>query len=133
MTLDQRLSYLTLGVRSMTRLRSFYAELGWVERPGSNDEFTTYDLGSTLLALYPLELLTREAAPGEAPPSTSWSGVTLGINVIDRATVDNTFQAAVTAGATAVANPVRREWGGYSGYIADPEGNRWEITWAPGS
>ena len=79
-TVDQRLSYLTLGARSMTTLRSFYAELGWVERPGSNDEFTTYDLGSTLLALYPLELLTREAAPGQTPPSPSWNGVTLGIN-----------------------------------------------------
>jgi uncharacterized protein len=133
MTLDQRLSYLTLGVRSMTTLRSFYAALGWAERPGSNDEFTTYDLGSTLLALYPLELLTREAAPGEAPPSESWSGVTLGINVADRAAVDGMFQAAVSAGATAVATPVHREWGGYSGYIADPEGNRWEITWAPGT
>jgi uncharacterized glyoxalase superfamily protein PhnB len=132
-TLDQRLSYLTLGARSMKRLRSFYAELGWVERPGSSDEFTTYDLGSTLLALYPLELLTREAAPGEAPPSTSWSGVTLGINVGDRAAVDNAFQVAVAAGATPVATPIDREWGGYSGYIADPEGNRWEITWAPGS
>ena len=84
----------------MTTLRSFYAELGWVERPGSNDEFTTYDLGATVLALYPLELLTREAAPGETPPSASWSGVTLGINVADRATVDNAFEAAVAAGAT---------------------------------
>jgi len=25
-----------------------------------------------------------------------------------------------------------RFWGGRSGYIADPEGNRWEIAWAPG-
>ena len=23
-------------------------------------------------------------------------------------------------------------WGGRSGYVADPEGNRWEIAWAPG-
>ena len=35
--------------------------------------------------------------------------------------------AAVSAGATAVASPVERDWGGYSGYFADPEGHRWEI------
>ena len=133
MTLDQRLSYLTIGARSMTTLRSFYARLGWVERPGSNDDFSTYDLGSALLALYPLELLTQEAAPGEAPPASNWSGVTLGINVADKTTVNEVFDRAVAAGATPVARPVDREWGGYSGYIADPEGTRWEITWAPGS
>jgi uncharacterized glyoxalase superfamily protein PhnB len=37
----------------------------------------------------------------------------------------------VAAGATPVAEPVDREWGGRSAYIADPEGNRWEIAWAP--
>lgn len=38
----------------------------------------------------------------------------------------------LAAGAVAVAEPTDREWGGYSGYIADPEGNRWELAWAPG-
>jgi uncharacterized glyoxalase superfamily protein PhnB len=28
--------------------------------------------------------------------------------------------------------PVDRDWGGRSGYFADPEGNRWEVAWAPG-
>lgn len=131
MSVPQRLGYVTLGARSMTTLRAFYARLGWVERPGSNDEFATYEMGSALLALYPLALLGREAAPGEALPGSTWSGVTLGINVDDRAAVDDAFETALGAGATAVARPVQREWGGYSGYIADPEGNRWEITWAP--
>jgi hypothetical protein len=38
--------------------------------------------------------------------------------------------ASVAAGATPVAAPVARDWGGRSAYIADPEGNRWEIAWA---
>ncbi len=33
----------------------------------------------------------------------------------------------------ALSEPTTREWGGRSGYIADPEGNRWEIAWAPGA
>ena len=131
MNLPQRLSYVTLGAHSMTTLRAFYATLGWVERPGSNDEFVTYEMGFALLALYPLVLLSTEAAPGEALPGSAWSGVTLGINVDDRAAVDDAFETALGAGATSVAGPVQREWGGYPGYIADPEGNRWEITWAP--
>ena len=42
------------------------------------------------------------------------------------------IRSASEAGARSIAGPVEREWGGYSGYLADPEGNRWEITWAPG-
>ena len=133
MILHQGLSYLTLGARSMSNLRSFYAGLGWAERPGSNDEFTTYDMRPTVLALYPLRLLSEEAAPGEGMPTSTWSGVTLGINVSDRAAVDDAFEGALAVGATPIAPPTEREWGGYSCYIADPEGNRWEITWAPGT
>lgn len=131
MSFPQRLGYVTLGARSMTTLRAFYANLGWVERPGSNDEFATYEMGSALLALYPLGLLSGEAAPGEAVPRSTWRGVTLGINVDDSGAVDDAFETALGAGATSVARPVQREWGGYSGYIADPESNRWEITWVP--
>jgi hypothetical protein len=131
MSLPQRLSYVTLGARSMSALRAFYTGLGWAERPGSDDGFATYEMGTGLLALYPLTDLSKEAAPGEALPESAWNGVTFGINVAERADVDAAFETALGAGATSVARPVQREWGGYSGYIADPEGNRWEITWAP--
>lgn len=58
-------------------------------------------------------------------------GFTLAVNVPDRQAVDRAFDEAVAAGAVAVATPRDREWGGCSGYVADPEGNRWEIAWAP--
>ena len=133
MTIPQRISYITLGVRAMPTLRTFYAELGWQERPGSSDDFASYEAGGVLLALYPLGELGQEAAPGEPMPGRAWSGITLGVNVESTEAVDETFRLALAAGARAAAGPVKREWGGYSGYIADPEGNRWEITWAPGS
>jgi predicted lactoylglutathione lyase len=117
----------------MPTLRAFYAELGWQERPGSSDDFATYEAGGVLLALYPLRQLRQEAAPGEPMPERAWNGITLGVNVESTEAVDETFRSALAAGARAVAGPVKREWGGYSGYIADPEGKRWEIAWAPGS
>ena len=131
MSLLPRLSYITLGARSMTVLRTFYIGLGWRERPGSNDEFATYDLGAAILALYPVERLGAEAAPGEELPGSTWNGVTFGINVDRGRDVDEAFEAALRGGARSIAGPVQRQWGGYSGYVVDPEGNRWEITWAP--
>jgi catechol 2,3-dioxygenase-like lactoylglutathione lyase family enzyme len=110
-------------------LRRFYSGLGWSEVPGSDDNWASYLLGGVLLALYPLDELAEEAAP-DRPAPAGWSGVTLACNVDREEQVDSAFRAAVAAGATPVAEPVDRSWGGRSAYFADPEGNRWEIAFA---
>lgn len=125
-----RLSIVTLGARDMRALRSFYGALGWPETTSSDDSWTGYLLGGVLLALFPVQDLTAEAAPG-SPDPTGWAGVTLACTVESRDEVDATFRGAVAAGATPVADATDRPWGGRSAFIADPEGNRWEITWGP--
>jgi hypothetical protein len=125
-----RMSIVTLGTRDMGVLRPFYRGLGWPELPSGDDTWTGFLLGGVLVALFPMGDLTAEAAPGSADPA-GWSGVTLAITVDTRAGVDETFAAAVAAGATPVAGATDRPWGGRSAFIADPEGNRWEITWGP--
>ena len=131
MRVPQRLSFVTLGTRDMRRARAFYGAWGWQEREGGDDQFAQYGMGGVRLALYPLHLLGQEAAPGMSPPPVGWNGVTLAINVEQREGVDAAFRAALAAGARAVAEPVARDWGGYSAYVADPEAQRWEIAWAP--
>lgn len=131
MSFPTNISFFTIGARDMTVLRAFYGALGWQERPGSNDEFTAYEAGGVRMALYPLDELGAEAAPGEPLPGIGWNGTTLAVNVASREAVDESFRSALDAGARRVAEPVDRSWGGYSGYVADPEGNRWEIAWAP--
>jgi uncharacterized glyoxalase superfamily protein PhnB len=39
---------------------------------------------------------------------------------------------ARAAGASDVCDGVERDWGGYTGYFADPDGYRWEVAWNPG-
>lgn len=127
-----RLSFVTVGARDLPTLRAFYGRWGWPERPDGSDEFVQYDAGGVQLALYLLALLGDEAAPGAPVPAPGWNGVTLALNVASRSTVDEAFRDAVQAGALVVAHPVARDWGGYSGYLADPEGTRWEVAWLPG-
>ncbi|TML41598.1 MAG: glyoxalase [Actinobacteria bacterium] len=128
-----RLSVVTLGAADLPSLRRFYLSMGWQERPDSDDGFASFLLGGVLLALYPADLLQAEAAPDLAPrPPGTWNGVTLALNVDSRHEVDRVFSEAVGAGARSVAEPQDRDWGGRSGYISDPEGNRWEVAWAPG-
>jgi uncharacterized protein len=125
-----RLSIVTLGVRDMGVLRSFYRALGWPELASGDDTWTGFHVGGVLLALFPMADLTAEAAPGSHDP-TGWSGVTLACTVSTREDVDAAFATAVAAGAIPVAAATDRSWGGRSAFIADPEGNRWEITWSP--
>jgi catechol 2,3-dioxygenase-like lactoylglutathione lyase family enzyme len=126
-----RLSLVTIGTRDHARMRDFYIALGWPVGVDIEGDITTFLLGGVVLALWPLELLAAEAAAGEPAPS-GWSGLSLACNCDARADVDVAYAAAIAAGATAVMEPVDRDWGGRSGYFADPEGNRWEIAWAPG-
>jgi catechol 2,3-dioxygenase-like lactoylglutathione lyase family enzyme len=130
MSMPARLSVVTIGARDVPRLRAFYALLGWSEVDGSDNEWAGYLVGGVLLALFPIGALALEAR-ADQPQSSGWSGVTLACNVDSAEDVDVAFEAAISAGATAIATPTSREWGGRSGYIADPEGNRWEIAWAP--
>jgi hypothetical protein len=64
-------------------------------------------------------------------PADGWNGTTLAVNVVERDDVDRVWDAAIKAGASSVAKPVDRPWGGRSGYVADPEGIRWELLWFP--
>lgn len=132
MPLPQELSIVTIGAHDVATLRAFYRAVGWEESPGATDDYAAFAVGSSKVAIYAIDRLRDEAAPaGLVPEPGRWNGVTLAVNVRDRETVDRVFHEVVAAGATAVASPRERDWGGYSGYVADPEGNRWEIAWAP--
>jgi uncharacterized protein len=37
----------------------------------------------------------------------------------------------VTAGARILKPATRTDWGGYSGYFADPDGHPWEVAYNP--
>ena len=58
--------------------------------------------------------------------------ITLAHNVATRPEVDEVLATARAAGADPVGAAEEREWGGYTGYFADPDGFRWEIAWNPG-
>ena len=82
-----------------------------------------------------LSLWDRAAFEAElGSPALDGSGVvpmTLSHNVTSPAEVRDVLALAAAAGATVVL-PVERDWGGFTGYFADPDGFRWEVAWNPG-
>ena len=128
--IPQRLSFVTVGVRDVDRMRAFYEGLGWTPTI-SVDNFCAFEVGGTMLGLYQVENLAEEAA-AEPPPAGQWSGWALAHNVATREEVDGMWQRWVDAGATPIKAPVDHPYGPRSGMVADPEGNRWEIAFAEG-
>jgi catechol 2,3-dioxygenase-like lactoylglutathione lyase family enzyme len=126
-----RLSLVSLGVSDMVRERRFYEGLGWRTR-STGDDFAAFPLGGAVLALYPTELLAKEANL-EPSRSEGFRGFTCAVNVNREEDVDRAIDAVREAGGTVLAEPVTREWGGRSAYFADPEGNVWEVAWLPGA
>jgi uncharacterized glyoxalase superfamily protein PhnB len=127
----RRLFAVSLGARDVPAQRRFYEAWGWQAADYSNEQYVAFDLAGVSVAFYPSELLAEEAAPGERLATDGWSPVTLAVSIVEKDDVDRVWRAAVAAGAAPVHEPVDRPWGGRSGYVADPEGNRWEILWFP--
>ncbi len=128
-----RLSVVTIGAHDLAALRAYYAALGWREDPISQDGIAFFRTGGAVLALYPFAELADDAwleIRGELP---EFRGVTLASNVETRDDVDAAFAVAVAAGARVLKEPTDADWGGRSAYVADPEGNLWEIAWLPGA
>lgn len=128
--MDPRVSVITLAVGDLAAARRFYVdELGWPVVEEVAGEVIFVRVGETSI----LSLWNRagfEAEVGAAGPASA-SPIVLAHNVPTAADVDAVVARVIAAGGALVAAPQRREWGGYTAYIADPEGYRWEIAHNP--
>ena len=121
---------ITLGVTDWDAERDFYRRLGWPQ-VFDGEDFAVFELRGALLALFPIEKLATDA---RARPSVGNGGIRFSviISVDEPHEVDRMVEQARTAGATVTKEPVEAEFfAGRDAYFADPEGNFWEVAWAP--
>jgi uncharacterized protein len=131
MGVPARVSLLTLGVADVARSTAFYEALGWEASPASvPGDVTFFRTGGAVLAVWGAGDLAADTL-AEGVPGPGFHGVAQAINVGSEAEVDAAFETAAAAGAVIVKPPVRTEWGGYSGYFADPDGHAWEVAHNP--
>ena len=124
-----RLSMVTLGVADLDRARYFYEAWGWKASQASQPGIVFFQAPGLALALFGRAALAEDAAVEDRP--TGFAGVTLAYNCRSKDEADEVFARAVAAGARAQKPLHDVFWGGYSGYIADPDGHLWEIAWNP--
>jgi uncharacterized protein len=124
-----KISLITLGVVDLARSTTFYKEGLGLPTFGDFPGVTFFQLEGTWLGLYPREDLAKDAQVGE--PGSGFRGFSLAHNVGSKEEVDRVIQLAVKAGGRVVKPARDAEWGGYSGYFADPDGFLWEVAWNP--
>ena len=129
--MDQRISFVTLAVRDLDATRAFYVDgLGWTPALDVPGEVLMIKVGD-LLVLSLWAEAEFEAEVGAIRRGEGLAPFTLAHNVPTRDEVDAVLATARAAGADPVRDAEDRDWGGYTGYFADPDGFRWEIAWNP--
>ncbi|HEU4552945.1 MAG TPA: VOC family protein [Chitinophaga sp.] len=129
MSLQQRLTVITLGVKDLQRSKDFYTtQFGW-KPVNDNNNIIMFLLNGFILSLFPSGALADDAnVPAEG---AGFRGFTLAYNVTSAAEVDALFERFAANGVTITRHAEKAFWGGYRGYVADPDNYLWEICWNP--
>nr|WP_007514787.1 VOC family protein [Pseudofrankia sp. EUN1h] len=130
--MEQRISFVTLAVADLAATRRFYLDgLGWTAELDVPGEVLMIRTGERLvLSLWAREEFEKEV--GAIGTRVGVPPITLAHNVPTTAEVDAVLRTARAAGADPVHDAVERDWGGYTGYFADPDSYRWEVAYNPG-
>jgi uncharacterized protein len=125
----QRITMITLSVADLAISRKYYSNLGWHEAEGGNKMIAFYKMAGQFMALYSRAALQRDL--GQPVPDGSTGSITLAKNYTTALGVDEAHAAALAAGATEITAPQETDWGGYSGFVTDPDGHLWEHAYNP--
>jgi predicted lactoylglutathione lyase len=128
-----RLTVITLGVSNMYASIAFYEALGFVRKLRETGEAVAFfETGATVIGLFPWNQLAQDATLPEKPRPWAFRGMTLAWNCNSPEEVDQVLDFAISKGASLLKPAHKTEYGGYSGYFADPDNHPWEVVVAPG-
>ncbi len=128
--MEQRVTIIGLGVSDLEVSNKFYKEkFGWKLMASSNESISFFQLNGILLSLYPRAKLAEDAQV--SPEGSGFRGVTLAYNTSSKKEVDSLFEDFESKDVQIIKQPEEVFWGGYSGYIADPDDHLWEIAFNP--
>ncbi|MCE2769300.1 MAG: VOC family protein [Saprospiraceae bacterium] len=128
--MEQRLTFMTLGVKDLNSSIDFYEnKFGWKRSELSNNELIIYQLNGIYLALYSRNELAKDATVDSV--GNGFNGFTFSYNERSEKEVDDLIKGLRDKGVKIVKEPQKVFWGGYSSYIADPDENLWEIAYNP--
>ena len=122
--MDQRVSFITLGVENVERANRFYEALGWKGSTPDGDVYF-FQAGGIVFSLWNRAKLAEDSGISDSGGS---SGFTLALNTRKQNEVDEIAGEVRAAGGTITREPGETFWGGYSCAFTDPDGHPWEVA-----
>ncbi len=127
--MEQRISFITLGTADFGKMKAWYREVfGWTPVL-DRDDICFFQLNGCILGLYPAKELAEDI--GVREDGHGFRRFALSVNYRSEEEVDDVTARLREQGARIVTMPERVFWGGYRGYIADPEDNYRELAYNP--
>ena len=128
--MEQRLTIITLGVSDLTKSTEFYeSKFNWEKSESSNEYISFFTLNGIQLALYGKNELAEDATVNSV--GNGFKNFTLAYNTKSEKEVDQTIEELRAKGVEIIKEPKKVNWGGYRSYVADLDGNLWEIAFNP--
>jgi predicted lactoylglutathione lyase len=126
--MQAHLTAITLAVKDLAVIRTFYAiKFGW-QILAENEKVIMLKLDNLVLTLCDEPLFEEYTNISNNARSKSFY---LTLNLASKTDVDAKIAQLDQAGVQIQKLPAETFWGGYAGFIADPEGNCWEICYNP--
>ena len=130
LTMEQRVSLITLAVDDLARSTAFYLAMGWQGQ--EIEETVFFQAGGLAVVLWGREKLAEDAGVDPAQLGGGGAGIVLAQNVRSPEEVDQIIATAGRSGGVITRVPTETFYGGYAGHFADPDGHHWEVAHNPG-
>lgn len=127
--INQSISFITLGVQNLDRMKKFYTEVFRWEALKDEEGIVFFQMNGFILGLFPYDELAADAKV--SAEGSGFKRFTLALNVDSEAKVKSVMDELKSRGVKVVCEAEPVFWGGYRGYVADPEDNYWEICYNP--
>ena len=128
-----RFTMVTLGVGNMRASIAFYEALGFTRKfKVTGEAVAFFETGGTAVGLFPWDQLAQDVTLPEHPRPQAFRGITLAWNCNSPEEVEEVLDFVISKGARLLKPAHKTDYGGYSGYFADPDGHPWEVVAAPG-
>jgi len=126
LTMEQRISVLTIGANNLSAMRKFYEEvLGW-KPVAENKDIVFYKMNGFLFSIGKRNELANFI--GINPEGTGFRAVTFGYNVRTENEVREFYKELKAKGVKILKKPTAPPFGGLFFYFEDIEGNIIEIA-----
>ncbi|MFD2265365.1 VOC family protein [Lacibacterium aquatile] len=125
--MQQQISIITLGIQDLIGSKRFYVDgFGW-KPVFENEEIVFYQMNGFMFGTWyghKLEGDMQRQNQGPGPFS-------LAHNVSSKDAVETAMERLLSHGGSLLRPADAPIYGGFRGYVADPDGHAWEIAWNP--